>query len=65
MLIYYEKVSLSLFLIRYIFIPLFVEQFNIVFSPFICLVYVGFLGFRMCIWMEYDKGVGSPEWFVI
>ncbi|MFX1257164.1 MAG: heparan-alpha-glucosaminide N-acetyltransferase domain-containing protein [Promethearchaeota archaeon] len=64
-LIYYGKISLSLFLLHYIFIPLFVGQFSIIFFPFVCLAYVAFLGFFMYIWTEYGKGIGSPEWFMI
>ena len=65
MLIYYGKVSLSLFLVHYMFIPLFPFQFNIVIIVFIILGYVGFMGFFMYIWNEYGDGVGSPEWFMI
>ena len=65
MLIYYGKVSLSLFLVHYIFIPLFPFRFNIVIIVFIILGYLGFMGFFMYIWNEYGGGVGSPEWFMI
>jgi hypothetical protein len=65
MLEYYGKVSLSLFLIHYFFIPLYVGQFSIVIFIFICLAYVGFMGFFMYIWNEYGNGVGSPEWVMI
>lgn len=65
MLIYYGKVSLSLFLVHYMFIPLFPFQFNIVIIVFIILGYVGFMGFFMYIWNEYGEGIGSPEWFMI
>jgi hypothetical protein len=36
-----------------------------VFFPFICLAYLGFLGFLLYIWNEYGNGVGSPEWIMI
>ena len=65
MLIYYGKTSLSLFLIHFIFIAMFIRQFNIVVFPFVILAYVGFMGFFMYIWNEYAKGVGSPEWLMI
>jgi len=65
MLEYYGKVSLSLFLIHYFFIPLYVGQFSIVIFIFICLAYVGFMGFFMYVWNEYGNGVGSPEWIMI
>ncbi|TFG08566.1 MAG: DUF1624 domain-containing protein [Promethearchaeota archaeon] len=65
MLIYYGKISLSLFLMHYIFIPLFPFRFSIVFIPFVVLTYLGFMGMFMYIWNEYANGVGSPEWFMI
>ncbi len=65
MLEYYGKISLSLFLVQYIFIPLYVGQFNIIFFVFVCLAYIGFMGFLMYIWNEYGNGVGSPEWVMI
>ncbi len=65
MIEYYGKTSLSLFLVEYIFLMLFIGQFNIVIFPFVCLAYIGFLGFLMYIWNEYGNGVGSPEWIMI
>ncbi|MFX1339285.1 MAG: heparan-alpha-glucosaminide N-acetyltransferase domain-containing protein [Promethearchaeota archaeon] len=65
MVIYYGKVSLSLFLIHFIFLPIFVGQFSIIYMPFIVVAYIGFLGFLMYIWNEYGNGFGSPEWFMI
>ena len=65
MIEYYGKISLSLFLVEYVFLPLFIGQFSIVFFPFVCLAYIGFLGFLMYIWNEYGNGVGSPEWIMI
>ncbi len=65
MLIYFGKVSLSLFLIHFMFIPLFFDQFNVPTFLIIGLSYIGFLGIFMYIWMEYAKGVGSPEWLMI
>ena len=65
MLIYYGKISLSLFLVHYIFLPLYTGQFSIIFFPIICLAYIGFMGFFMYIWNEYGNGVGSPEWIMV
>ncbi|MFW9826012.1 MAG: heparan-alpha-glucosaminide N-acetyltransferase domain-containing protein [Candidatus Thorarchaeota archaeon] len=65
MLIYYGKVSLSLFLIHFLFMPLFSQQLNIPLFLTVSLSYIGFLGVLMYFWMEYAKGVGSPEWLMI
>jgi len=65
MCIYYGKVSLSLFLVHYTFISLFVRYFNILFFVFVWLGFTGLMGFLMYIWIEYAKGVGSPEWLMV
>jgi uncharacterized membrane protein len=65
MMIYYGKVSLSLFLIHYTFIMLFIWYFDIVVFPFIWLGYVGLMGFLMYVWNEFFNGIGSPEWLMI
>jgi len=65
MLIYYGKVSLSLFLVHYAFITLFLNQFNIIFMVLIFLAYTGFMGFLMYVWNEFFNGVGSPEWIIV
>ncbi len=65
MLIYFGKTSLSLFLIHFLFIPLFFNQFNIPFFLIVSFSYIGFLGVFMYIWMEYGKGAGSPEWLMV
>ncbi len=65
MFVYYGKVSLSLFLIHFLFMPLFSSQLNIPLFLCISLSYIGFLGIFMYIWMEYAKGVGSPEWLMV
>ena len=65
MLIYYGKVSLSLFLIHFLFIPLFIGQFGIALFLVIALTYIGFMGLFMYLWMEYARGVGSPEWLMV
>jgi len=64
MAIFYGNVSLSLFLIQYIFLPLYIGQFSIIFAPFVIVGYCGFLGFLMYIWLKYFKGVGTPEWLM-
>ncbi len=64
-LIYFGKVSLSLFLIHFLFIPLFFNQFDVTLFLIISLSYIGFLGIFMYLWMEYGKGVGSPEWIMV
>ncbi|MHA1334593.1 MAG: hypothetical protein ACTSVV_04225 [Promethearchaeota archaeon] len=65
MLVYYGKVSLSLFLIHYIFLTLYVNQYNIVFFPFIEIAFLAFMGFFIYIWFEYFEGKGSPEYIMI
>ncbi|TXT59279.1 MAG: conserved membrane protein of unknown function [Promethearchaeota archaeon] len=62
---YYGKVSLSLFLIHYAFITLFISQFPVYYFAFAYLAYTGFLGFLMYVWLEYGNGVMSPEWIMI
>ena len=62
MLVYYGKVSLSLFFVHQIFLGLFYREFGITLFLINNLTYVGFMGFLMYIWMEYANGVGSPEW---
>ncbi|MHA1985224.1 MAG: heparan-alpha-glucosaminide N-acetyltransferase domain-containing protein [Promethearchaeota archaeon] len=64
MLIFFGKVSLSLFLIQYLFLPLYLVQFPIWFGPFVFAGYSGFLGLMMYIWHKYFNGVGSPEWIM-
>ncbi len=65
MLVYYGKVSLSLFLIHWAFISLFIGYLNIWFFVFIWLGFTGLMGFLMYIWIEFANGVGSPEWIMV
>jgi hypothetical protein len=65
MINYYGKVSLSLFLLHYIFITLFFVSLEIVGYFVLIVCYVAFWGFAMYIWNELYKGVGSPEWLMI
>ena len=64
MVIFYGKTSLSLFLIQYLFLPLYIGQFSIIFLPMVWVGYCAFLGFLMYIWTEYFNGVGTPEWIM-
>ncbi|MEE9378451.1 MAG: heparan-alpha-glucosaminide N-acetyltransferase domain-containing protein [Candidatus Lokiarchaeia archaeon] len=64
LLIFYGKSSLSLFLIQYLFLPLYIGQLSIIFIPFVYAGYCGFLGLLMYIWLKYFKGVGTPEWLM-
>jgi len=64
LVIFYGKVSLSLFLIQYLFLPLYGGQFSIIFLPIIWVGYCGFLGLLMYIWTEYFGGGGTPEWIM-
>ena len=64
MVIFYGKTSLSLFLIQYLFLPLFIGQFSIIFYPIVYVGYCGFLGLLMYVWYKFFDGVGSPEWLM-
>jgi len=64
MIIFYGKTSLSLFLIQYLFLPLYIGQFSIIFYPIVWVAYCGFLGMLMYIWYKYFNAVGSPEWIM-
>ncbi|MFW9771010.1 MAG: heparan-alpha-glucosaminide N-acetyltransferase domain-containing protein [Candidatus Heimdallarchaeota archaeon] len=65
MLIYYGKVSLSLFLVHYTFISLFYRSLNLLLFIFIWLAFTGLMGFLMYMWIEFAKGVGSPEYLIV
>jgi hypothetical protein len=64
LVLFYGKTSLSLFLIQYLFLPLYSSQFSIVFYPIVWVGYCGFLGLLMYIWLKYFNGVGTPEWIM-
>ncbi len=64
MILFYGKVSLSLFLIQYIFNPLYIGQFSVVFAPFVITAYCGFLALLMYVWLKFFNGVGTPEWIM-
>lgn len=65
MLVYYGKISLSLFLVHYTFIPLFYRYLNILFFVFVWVAFTSLMGFLMYIWIEFGKGIGSPEWLMV
>ncbi|MHA1660545.1 MAG: heparan-alpha-glucosaminide N-acetyltransferase domain-containing protein [Promethearchaeota archaeon] len=64
-MIYFGKVSLSLFLVHYTFLFLYMGQFDVVFFLLVGLSYLAFMGIFMYIWMEFFNGVGSPEWIMV
>ncbi|UCC19398.1 MAG: hypothetical protein JSV62_15040, partial [Promethearchaeota archaeon] len=64
LVLFYGKTSLSLFIIQFLFLPLFGGQFSIIFLPIIWVGYCGFLGLLMYIWLKYFNGVGTPEWIM-
>jgi len=64
LVIFYGKTSLSLFLIQYLFLPLYGGQFSIIYLPIVFAGYCGFLGLLMYLWTEYFNGVGTPEWIM-
>ncbi len=64
LVLFYGKTSLSLFLIQYLFLPLYTGQFSIIFLPIAWVCYCGFLGLLMYVWLKYFDGVGSPEWIM-
>jgi uncharacterized membrane protein len=65
MMNYYGKVSLSLFLLHFVFITVFLHSIDLAQFVFVVFGYLGFWGFIMYIWNEFYDGVGSPEWFMV
>ena len=65
MMNYYGKVSLSLFLLHFVFITLFLNSLDFITYVFVVFGYLGFWGFVMYIWNEFYNGVGSPEWIIV
>ena len=63
-LVYYGKVSLSLFLFHQLFLGLYSRQFGIALFLITNITYIGLCGFLMYIWMEFANGVGTPEWIM-
>jgi len=64
MMNYYGKISLSLFLLHFIFLPLYINSLDFVGYAFLYFTYTGLWGFMMYIWNELYDGVGSPEWIM-
>jgi uncharacterized membrane protein len=64
MLIFYGKISLSLFIILWLFMALF-NILPVWYFAFHYFAGAAILGFAMYIWMKYFKGVGSPEWIMV
>jgi len=64
MLIFYGRVSLSLFFISYIWLFLFYRQVNIIFFFFLWGGYLGLLGILMYIWNKEWGGKYSLEWLM-
>ncbi len=62
---YYGKVSLSLFLLHYVFITLYLNSLEFFAYAFLYFGYLGFWGFIMYVWNEFYNGVGSPEWLMV
>ena len=62
---YYGKVSLNLFLVHYLFLPIFMGIFSIFYFPYVCLAYIAFLGFLFYFWNKYANGAGTPEWLMM
>ncbi|MFX0142364.1 MAG: heparan-alpha-glucosaminide N-acetyltransferase domain-containing protein [Candidatus Hodarchaeota archaeon] len=62
--LFYGKTSLSLFIIQYLFLPLYSRQLSIIFLPIVWVAYCGFLGLLMYLWLKYFNGVGTPEWIM-
>lgn len=65
MMNYYGKVSLSLFLLHFVFITVFYHALEFVAYIIVVFGYIGFWGFIMYIWNELYNGVASPEWIII
>ena len=65
MMNYYGKVSLSLFLLHFVFITIFLSSINLVVFVILVLSYIGFWGFLMYVWNEFYGGAGSPEWIMV
>ena len=64
MLIFFGNVSLSFYLIHFMFLPLFSAMFPMYYFPFIYIAFMGLMGFLMYLWNKYANGVGTPEWLM-
>ena len=64
MLKFYGACSLTLFIIEYAFIPLFIRQSAAIYFLIYIWPFIGFLGILMFIWNNYWGGVGTLEWLM-
>jgi uncharacterized membrane protein len=64
MLIFFGNVSLSFYLIHFMFLPLFSAMFPMYYFPFIYIAFMGLMGFLMYLWNKYANGIGTPEWLM-
>ena len=64
MLIFYGKVSLTLFLVHHIFLPAFIGQFNVIIFIFVMIGFLGSLGILMGVWVKFGGGKGTAEWLM-
>ncbi len=60
----YGAVSLTLFLLHHIFLPIFVSQLNIILFIFIAFSFLALMGIIMAIWVKFFDGVGTAEWLM-
>ncbi|NVM17359.1 MAG: DUF1624 domain-containing protein [Candidatus Lokiarchaeota archaeon] len=65
MMNYYGKVSLSLFLLHFVFITIFLDALDLFRFIVVIFGYLGFWGLTMYLWNEFYNGVGSPEWLMV
>ena len=64
MLKFYGACSLTLFIIEYAFIPLFIRQSAAIYFLIYIWPFIGFLGILMFIWNKYWGGIGTLEWLM-
>ncbi len=60
----YGIVSLTLFLLHQIFLPLYISQLNLLVFIFVAFSFLAFMGIFMRICVIYFNGVGSAEWLM-
>ncbi|MBD3193910.1 MAG: hypothetical protein GF317_02570 [Candidatus Lokiarchaeota archaeon] len=65
MMIFYGKISLSLFMMHFGFIFIYARFLPVWYFAVAYFGFVGLLGFMMYIWNHFAGGVGSPEWLMI
>ncbi len=62
MLCFYGQISLTIFLLHYLWLFVFLQSFNIAIFFIVWGGYLGFLGFLLYIWRKEWGGVGTLEW---